>query len=526
MKSRDKNKRNLTLLIKVLVAALVFIPNFSASANRSDFYPSLSDVKKNADSSKSQGMEHKAEPAKKSSPSNQGQGDEHRSDKSLGNQKSGHGGGKQRGATIALNLLLRAPISSSQIEVLEKHGDVLDKFSKINVITFRTTTDEVPFITSLDFIRGLNEDSIRQATPIVESIASSSADGESTWNLDMINVSDGVGASTKRETAFTGSGVYVAVLDTGLVKNWPYYFGTSIASEYAAAFGGGGGEKGNVSTQPDKWELDQDSHGTHVTSTIVGYNYPGRKIMGVAPDAKVIPVKVLGQQGSGWSSVIARGIMYVAELKEGPLKNSSVVINMSLGGPTLDVMEKAAIDYAISKGVIIVASAGNSGTAGMGYPGAYPPVISVAAVGWTGEWQTLSSNQRWWRSVDLPEDGSASAYITDFSSRQKQDQELDIAAPGSWVVGPYQTNGQLNWYFLGGTSMAAPHVTGVVALLAQKNPAINQNQAESKIKLSAAKFNHSSTSVLSPSGAPVNYSWGSDATGAGLLDAKAALSLP
>ena len=61
---------------------------------------------------------------------------------------------------------------------------------------------------------------------------------------------------------------------------------------------------------------------------------------------------------------------------------------MSLGGPSLDAMEKAAIDYAIGKGVIIVASAGNEGEAGMGYPGAYAPVISVAAAGWVGEWVT------------------------------------------------------------------------------------------------------------------------------------------
>jgi subtilisin family serine protease len=71
----------------------------------------------------------------------------------------------------------------------------------------------------------------------------------------------------------------------------------------------------------------------------------------------------------------------MADLKAGPLQNSPIVINMSLGGSVLDAIEKAAIDYAISKGVIIVASAGNSGTAGMGYPGAYQPVISVASAG-------------------------------------------------------------------------------------------------------------------------------------------------
>ena len=100
----------------------------------------------------------------------------------------------------------------------------------------------------------------------------------------------------------------------------------------------------------------------------------------------VIPVKVLNQSGGGWSSAIAQGITYVGDLKAGPLADSPLVINMSLGGGALDAVEKAAIDYAIAQGVIIVASAGNEGTAGMGYPGAYAPVISVGAVGWVGEW--------------------------------------------------------------------------------------------------------------------------------------------
>ena len=75
--------------------------------------------------------------------------------------------------------------------------------------------------------------------------------------------------------------------------------------------------------------------------------------------ATVIPVKVLNQNGSGWSSMVAAGIEYVGDLKAGPLAGYPVVINMSLGGPELDAVEQAAIDYAISQGVIIVASAGN-----------------------------------------------------------------------------------------------------------------------------------------------------------------------
>ncbi|MGC9521826.1 MAG: S8 family peptidase, partial [Anaerolineae bacterium] len=233
------------------------------------------------------------------------------------------------------------------------------------------------------------------------------------------------------------------------------------------------------------------------------------------------PVKVLNQNGSGWSSVVARGIEYVGELKAGPLADHPVVINMSLGGPALDAVEQAAIDYAIEQGVIIVASAGNEGEAGMGYPGAYKPVISVAASGWLGEWTAAS----WWYALDVfdPTD-PAHFYITDFSSRELPDQDLDVAAPGSWVVGPYQINmGQTSYYYLGGTSMASPHVAGTVALMAQKNSALTALEAEGILESTATYLAPGCRTVRTPYGYAKDFCWEADATGAGLMDAAAAL---
>jgi subtilisin family serine protease len=327
-----------------------------------------------------------------------------------------------------------------------------------------------------------------------------------------------------RQVEQDGTGVYVAVIDTGLIKAWRQYFPEGrIATEYAMCFGGGGGEVGWVSSQPNKWERDVNSHGTHVTSTILGYHLGGTPINGVAPLAKVIPVKVLNQNGSGWSSVVARGIEYVGDLKAGPLADYPVVINMSLGGPVLDAVEKAAIDYAISQGVIIVASAGNRGAAGMGYPGAYPPVISVAASGWLGEW--IAGN--WWYAVNDPEPTNpALFYITSFSSRELPGQDLDIAAPGSWVVGPYHINqgNALSYYYLGGTSMSSPHVAGTVALMAQKYPALTAAEAEGILTANAIPLAPGCRTVWTPYGYQAEFCWGADATGAGLLDAAAALA--
>ena len=187
-------------------------------------------------------------------------------------------------------------------------------------------------------------------------------------------------------------------------------------------------------------------------------------------------------------------------------------------------MEKAAIDYAIAQGVIIVASAGNDGTSGMGYPGAYPPVISVAASGWMDEW--TPGTVSWWISNVADPTNPDHFYIIDFSSRALAGQDLDIAAPGSWVVGPYQLQmGKTSYYYLGGTSMSSPHVAGTVALMAQKNPALTAPQAEVIIESSAIYLAPSCRNVPQPNGAIVPICWGADATGAGLLDAAAALAI-
>jgi subtilisin family serine protease len=202
------------------------------------------------------------------------------------------------------------------------------------------------------------------------------------------------------------------------------------------------------------------------------------------------------------------------------------VINMSLGGPVLDAVEQAAIDYAIARGVIIVASAGNSGPNGMGYPGAYGPVISVAASGWIGEWQP-PGNGSWWNNLDVADPTNPDHfYITGFSSRELAGQDLDVAAPGSWVVGPYQLqSGKTSYFFVGGTSQAAPHVAGIVALMAEKYPALTAPEAEAILEGSATALPPGSRDVGNPNGTTSTVSWGADATGAGLVTADAALAL-
>ena len=433
--------------------------------------------------------------------------------------------GSAQAQPISVNILCNTELTAEMLADLEGRGNILDIFDQIRSVHMRTIQREIPSIKALPYVVSVSPEVERYGGPVDTVDAEDFIDGWGTWDLDAVGVITDPRFNI-REVPYDGTGVYVAVLDSGLLDSWRQYFPEErIATEYAICFGGGGMERGHISTQPNKWEHDQNSHGTHVTSTIIGYDFYGDPINGVAPMAKIIPVKVLNQNGFCWSSVAAAGILYVADLKEGPLAGHPVVINMSLGGPQLDAVEQAAINYAISKGVIIVASAGNRGEAGMGYPGAYPPVISVAASGWIWEWIPAPGGWPWWWGRDVMDPTNPDDfYICDFSSRQLPGQDLDVAAPGSWVVGPYQLqSGKTSYYYLGGTSMASPHVAGIVALMAQKYQGLTAAQAEGILEASAVPLAPGCRDVFSPWGSETPC-WGANATGSGLADAVGALA--
>jgi subtilisin family serine protease len=295
-------------------------------------------------------------------------------------------------------------------------------------------------------------------------------------------------------------------------------------------------------------------------------------VRGIAPDVTIIPVKVLvdyqvpalpkcdnpvpAQNAVfGTSAMVAAGIDYVTDLAIAGYR--PMVINMSLGGSELEPVEQAALDRAIANGVIVVAAAGNEGEAGMHYPGAYAPVISAGAVGWTKEWLNPTGApvppryRLWWLQsgfypfTDIPEPTPVDqVYVTDFSSRELPGQQLDVLAPGSWVRGPFGGDpgynhlpwwskgiGDLvggnsgNFYYVGGTSMATPHVASLAALLLEKNPGLVQWQVEDILKSTALPIPPGSATVfdLSPTQGFYTYSWGPDAVGSGLVQADVAL---
>jgi len=286
------------------------------------------------------------------------------------------------------------------------------------------------------------------------------------WGMDAIN------APEAWELGFTGKGASVFVLDSGIDPNHRD-LAPNVNTSLSKSF-----------IEGETWYLDpttEFNHGTHVAGTIAAAD-TDFGLIGVAPEAEIVAVKVLSEfTGSGPLSSINAGIVYAAN-------NGADVINMSLGatlnknGTLIDadgnsykipakyiqeliIAQQRAIDYAFKKGTTIIASAGNDYTNYDGnssfikLPGGLNNVITVSATAPEG-YDRLSANNYY----DVP-----ASYTTYGKSL------IDIAAPGGDfdVYPPYDmilsAGNNNSFYWSAGTSMAAPHVSGVAALIIAKN---------------------------------------------------------
>lgn len=247
---------------------------------------------------------------------------------------------------------------------------------------------------------------------------------------------------------FGGSGIRVAVLDTGGLQDHPDLVQNA---EQCKDF------SQNRSPMIDGKCEDKNGHGTHVSGTILANGgADGLGIWGVAPGSKLWSYKVLGNSGFGYSDDIAAAIRHAAD--EGQRLGVNVVISMSLGSSTNSDLIADAVTYANSKGALVVAAAGNSGPDPdtIGYPGGLANAIGVAAL------------------ENVLENGTYR--VADFSSRGNPDtagdyviveRDVEVSAPGrnvesTWNDGGYNT--------ISGTSMATPHISGLVAKIWAANP--------------------------------------------------------
>jgi len=232
------------------------------------------------------------------------------------------------------------------------------------------------------------------------------------WYLKKIN------AEKAWNTTKGSSAITVAVLDAGIQTGHSEFKGR-IINPYNAV--------------TDSTSLTASSHGTHVAG-IIGAANNNKGTVGVAPNVKIMPIDIFdGKYADTYNE--AAGIIYATD-------NGANIINMSFGDEYYTYIEEYAIEYAASKGIVLVAAAGNNASSKANYPAGYEPVISVAA--------TTSQD----KSSDYSNYGS---YI-------------DIAAPGDNIYStiPMNTYGNMS-----GTSMATPIVSGTAALVLSKNPLLS-----------------------------------------------------
>lgn len=288
--------------------------------------------------------------------------------------------------------------------------------------------------------------------------------GGNNWGADLVK------APEAWAHGYTGKGVVVAVVDTGVDYNHED-LKDNIWTNPKEIAGNGKDDDGNgYADDIHGWNfvdnnnnvLDDNGHGTHVSGTIAGENN-NYGVTGIAYDAKIMPVKVLDDSGSGSYTSIAKGIHYAVD-------NGANVINLSLGGSYSNSTLESAIDYASSKGVIVVMAAGNDGGSSPDYPASYASKSGIA-VG----------------AVDKNNN------LADFSNRSGTNQISYVTAPGVNIYSSVPNN---QYAIYSGTSMAAPHVAGVVALMLSANSKLTDAQVREIVADTAGNSTQTTSSSL------------------------------
>jgi serine protease AprX len=296
-----------------------------------------------------------------------------------------------------------------------------------------------------------------------------------------------------------GDGVVVGVIDSGIDASHPQlddgkvvHFVNCVSVPVACN-----------SVPP----LDDNDHGTHVAGTIAGDGEGDPRHRGVAPAADLVGIKVLNGAGSGSDAQVIAGIQWAATV--GQVTHGIDVVNLSLGRDGchsgLDATSSAANAAAAS--LTVVVSAGNSGpgTCTVGSPGVAEDVITVGAMADTGVEVGGSRSE-------VP--GFNQAYFSSRGPTQDGRVKPDVSAPGVQITSAAANSGG-QYETLAGTSMAAPFVTGVAALMLDQNASLTNAGIKSALMSTAVDWGRGG-SHLSESGSDIDY-------GAGRLDAFAAL---
>jgi serine protease len=295
------------------------------------------------------------------------------------------------------------------------------------------------------------------------------------WHYKMMNLSQAW------DMTLGSPDVIVAVVDTGVLLSHPDLRGKLVAgydfiSDPAIAKDGDGIDSNpNDPGGKEGREASSNFHGTHVAGTIAAATNNGVGVAGVGWLTRVMPLRVLGRGGSGREYDTEQAIRFAAGLPNDsrtvPTQRADI-INLSLGGSRISAGFTDAINQARARGVIVVAASGNDGSSAPTYPAALDGVISVSAVALNKE---LAYYSNYGSTIDVAAPGGDKS-TPDLDGDGRPDQIASTFGDDSSVPIQY------TYYYQQGTSMAAPHVSGVIALMKAVNPDLTPGDVDSLLR--------------------------------------------
>jgi thermitase len=355
----------------------------------------------------------------------------------------------------------RTPASSQRaVELLAAQG--ISRWRRIEALNVEVLRlpPELPVEEAVTALGQMPEVAYAEPNYILRVAATQQAGAEDAWNLQQIQAPAAWDLLGDRQP------VLLAVVDTGVDRTHSDLAG-NIWTNPGEIPGNGLDDDGNGYVD-DTWgwdfyngDNDPDDdfmHGTAVSSLAAGIQ-DGTGVAGVCPWCKVVSVKVLGSTGSGTLDTVAQGVVYAADL-------GARVINLSLGAPAGSITLENAVDEAWSKGALVVAAAGNDGAEILFYPAAYAKAMAIAA--------TNDQDRR----------ACLSNYGQDF---------ISVAAPGEAIETAIPNQGYGTY---SGTSLAAPHVSGLAGLLFSHEPSLSHADARARIESTAEDLGPAGTDAF------------------------------